>query len=223
MYSCAMHYRQLFHALVQPFSVIHVMNELKLKKATAMKLCQRYVRAGILIRLRPDMYVFADKVHKFAFEELLQLSAQIKPNTFISGRTALRYHGVSLSGFAIEAIGSEKSFRVKMGCWTFKFHRFPKKYCFSTVHGALFQVATPEKALLDLLYLKSFGRYKLPLRVRRDLLSRAKMEKLAKVYPKRTQKKVEQFWNRRAFAVSSLKARVRGPVKNGLRHEVLKG
>lgn len=212
-----MHYRRLLRELHEPFSVEAIAEELGLKKASAIKLCQRYVKEGHFIRLRRNLYVFQDKFVQRPFLRVVELSAEIKPETYISFRTALRFHGVIKGSWVIEAAGWQKSFCVRTDLWDFAFFRFPKKYCFSTIKKDFFEVATPEKALLDILYLKSFGRYRIPIRVRRDLLSKEKMLELAQRYPKRTQRKVELFWKRSSYSG----ARVPGPKGNGLRREVL--
>jgi hypothetical protein len=204
---------ELIQRLPFVFSSHNVAEELGLKKTSADKLCQRYVLRGVFVRLKRDRYLFERDLITLSHKRAIELSSVVQEGTYVSCVTALQHHGIcSGQAYGIEAVGTQRSFESRCGSWRFRYYRFPQKY---VLPGA---IATAEKALLDLFYLQSLGRYPFPMkRIRRHLLSLEKMRVLAALYPKRVQLRVERLWKSN-FGV----APVPGPTKSDLRRAVLR-
>ncbi len=213
VWSGHMRFPELIQRLPFVFSSEELAEELSLKKTSADKLCQRYVKRGVFVRLKRDRYLFERDLITLSHKRAIELSAVIQEGTYVSCGTALEYHGIfSGQSYGIEAVSTRRSFESRCGSWRFRYYRFPQKY---VLPGAL---ATPEKALLDLFYLQSLGRYPFHMkRIRRDLLSLEKMRVLAALYPKLVQLRVERLWKSN-FGV----APVPRPTKNDLRRGVSK-
>ncbi|MFA6023957.1 MAG: hypothetical protein WC777_01950 [Candidatus Gracilibacteria bacterium] len=189
-----MHFLRLAKGLPKFFSTKTVQNELGIQADSARVLCARYAKKGIFLRLKRDLYCFKEAFLHFSREDILELSGLIQENTYLSFTTALAYYGV-LPGVAhhIEAVSFQRSTEKQVGHLTWKYHHLPKNLFFSTqtlAKGAMtFTIATPEKALLDLLYLHSLGRYSVDLRrINLEPLSLEKLFELAKQFPPRTQR-----------------------------------
>jgi len=97
----------------------------------------------------------------------------------------------------IEAVSFTRSLEKQVGHLTWKYHHLPKKLFFSYQKEGDFTIATPEKALLDLLYLYSLGRYYVDLKkINLEALSFEKLLDLSKRFPLRTQKLLARLYAR---------------------------
>ena len=118
----------------------------------------RWVSAGKLIQLRRSLYMLADIYRKTTPHPFL-LANQIKDASYVSLQSALAYYGLIPEYVPVVTsvtTGRPESFETAVGGFLFK---HIKKDFFSgyslekLAEGQSAFIATPEKALLDLIYL----------------------------------------------------------------------
>lgn len=193
-----MHFLKLAADLPKFFSTKGVQAILGIQTDSARVLCARYTKKGIFLRLKRDLYVFKQVFLNLERTDLFHLSGLIQAHTYISFTSALAYHGV-LPGLAhhTEAVSFQRSMEKQVGHLTWKYHKLPKKLFFSYEKTPDFTIATPEKALLDLLYLYSLGRYYVDLKkINLERIDFEKLLDLSRRFPPRTQKLLARLYAR---------------------------
>ncbi len=193
-----MHFLKLAEKLPKFFSTKDVQLVLSIQTDSARVLCARYTKKGIFLRIKRDLYAFKEVFLHLDRDSILHISGLIQENTYISFTTALAHYGIlpGLSHYT-EAVSFQRSLEKQVGHLTWKYHRLPKKLFFSYHEEDNFMIATPEKALLDLLYLYSLGRYYVDLkRINLEALSFEKLLELSRRFPIRTQKLLARLYAR---------------------------
>jgi len=83
-------------SLKQPyFYVEDLARVLEVKPASARVIASRYVKAGLLLRLKRDMYIRADRWPFLSQEEKFQLANLLQSPSYISLLTALSWYEIS--------------------------------------------------------------------------------------------------------------------------------
>jgi predicted transcriptional regulator of viral defense system len=145
------------------FSCADVAQILNIQENSAKVLCSRYVKSGVLIRIKRDLYVLRNRWEYFTEEENFQIANRIQIPSYISLTTALSYYGITtqLIQNTIESIAIKRTFRTLVETVDFRFYKVGSiTYGGFEKRNGVF-IATPEKALADALYLSSIGRYSL--------------------------------------------------------------
>lgn len=198
-----MHLLALLTKLPYVFTTQEVAKLLKVKEASADKLCQRYVRSHHILRLKKGLYIFFNTFLHLDRRACMELATRIRPDSYVSFSTALSYFRIMIAyPSVVESVNLQRSYEKQVGHLTYKYHRLPKKYFFSYMRQGELKIATPEKALLDLLYLYSLGRYEMPLRkINLEALNLEKLLTLAEKFPPRTRKMLKLFLRRSGSTV----------------------
>lgn len=126
-------------------------------------LVNRAVKAGELLRVKRGLYVLANKlrevpVHPFA------LAQQIMPGSYVTGESALGYHGwipeAVRSVLSVTATGKSVTYEHE-SLGSFEFRRmtvrpgyFLEAVSREVLQGQVALVAEPMRALMDLIYLR---------------------------------------------------------------------
>lgn len=197
-YNSLMHFLKLAAALPKFFSTKDVQAVLEIQADSARVLCARYAKKGLFLRIKRDLYVFKAVYTNLSRVEHYQLSALIQANTYVSFASALAVSRV-LPGLphVTESLGFTRSTEKQVGHHLWIVHKFPRKLFFSYEQMDAYAIATPEKALLDLLYLYSLGRYYVDLkRINLEPLSFEKLVDLSGHFPLRTQKLLGNLYAR---------------------------
>lgn len=121
----------------------------------AMK-ARRLERDGVIIRLKRGMYVVSPKVSRLEISPFL-LANHIYGPSYVSMHTALRYYGlVPEAVYAVQSMttGVARNYENTIG--TFYYTHVPAEYfpigvTMKEEDGAAFLIASPEKALCDLM------------------------------------------------------------------------
>lgn len=190
-----MHLLTLLEKLPHVFTIADVARVTSRGKETANKLCRRYAEQKIILRLKRDLYIFTSNFLHLDRLGILELSGKIHTSSYVSFGSALTFYRVFI-GYkdTVEAVSTKRSSQRQIGHITFQYHRLPKKYFFSYVRQGDMKIATPEKALLDLLYLYSLGRYDAPFRrINLEALNMEKLIELSYKFPPRTRKILNHF------------------------------
>ncbi len=145
------------------FSLEDVSYVLGIQPASAAVLCSRYVKKGLLTRLKRGLYARTEHLASLGREDLFGIANFLQVPSYISLMTALSYHGVTTQmqrGF-FESISIRRTKVFEVGQLTFCYTKIKADLYagFEKSEGAF--IALPEKAFLDSLYLASLGRYSL--------------------------------------------------------------
>lgn len=161
-----------------------------IQEASARVMCSRYVKNGLLTRLRNNLYVGRSAALRLNEEDRLYLSNLIQTPSYVSFMTALSYYGVStqITRSVIEAVSPVRTQYYEAGEWVFNYCKINRGLYFGFTRVKNFFIASKEKALLDCLYYESFGKYSLDISsIDWSRFSVMELRKTAKRFPKKTQ------------------------------------
>jgi len=158
-----MSYYQLLKIQKPFFSLDDVAYTLGIQPGSAAVLCSRYVKKGLLVRLKRGLYARTEQLRNYGQQDLFRLANFLQVPSYISLTTALSYHGLTTQvqrGF-FESISLKRTRKFEVGQLTFLYSKISLDLYkgFERVEDVF--IALPEKALLDSLYLASLGRYSL--------------------------------------------------------------
>lgn len=162
-----------------------------IKSESARVLCSRYVKKGIFIRVKNNFYVLRQNWKTYLRNEFLKIANFLQVPSYISLSTALEEYQATtqVQRDYYESIALKRSVRFSSMGAAFNFYKFKKDYYFGFEKRKGVFLAVKEKALVDAVYLYSFGKYKIDFSSL-DLKSfdRNKLLKIIKVFPLKTQK-----------------------------------
>ena len=177
------------------FSLEDVARVLGIGPSSAAVLCSRYVKKGLLVRLKRGLYARTEQLVNLRREDLFRIANFLQVPSYISLMTALSYYGVTtqIQRDFFESISIKRTRNFEVGHFTFNYVRIRSDLYkgFQRMEGIF--IALPEKALLDSLYLASLGRYSLDLasldltKVKEEVL-----EDFAQLFPLRVRKFMER-------------------------------
>ena len=150
----------------------------------------RYVKKKVIIRLTAGIYILPEQ-----YDRLETIANELYSPSYLSFESALsRYGIISQVPYSLTFATTRKSLRRSLA-ETHVEYRSIKAQLFTGYenNGSIF-IATPEKAILDSLYLVSFGKSMTKLKdPGLKEVNIQKMKKLARIYPKRTQELMYRF------------------------------
>ena len=147
------------------FGYEEIARVLGISPASARVSASRYVKQGLLVRIKRNMYMLrevwsaAGKAEKFLLANLGQTPS------YISLMTALDYYEITTQVqrdyFESVAVKRTKEFQVDGSL--FRYSKIADNLYFGFKKEKGFFIATPEKALVDAFYLMSYGRYSIDI------------------------------------------------------------
>jgi len=124
---------------------------LKIQPRYASKVLSRLEASGQLIRIGWGLWVFPDKVDPLSLPTYLTAPSP----SYISLQSALYYHGmISQLPVTIYAVSLARTRRLSTPLGTVSIHHLQPNFFFGFEQYQGISMATPEKALLDILYLR---------------------------------------------------------------------
>jgi len=167
-----------------------------ISSSSAKVTASRYVRQGLLLRVKRNVYVRREMWNVAGIEDKFLLANLGQVPSYISLMTALEYYEITtqvLRDF-FESIAVKRTKEIHLnGC----FFRYTKVagdlyYGFKKEKG--FFIATPEKALLDAFYLMSYGRYSLDISaLDASKFVRSEVKRLSIGFPLKTRKMLKKY------------------------------
>ncbi len=196
-----MHFIQLAEELPPLFASGDVQRILGIQGDSARVLLARYVKKGIFCRLKRGIYIFQKKLIHLSRQDLYEISCRLQPKSYVSFSSILEEAKILAPGQLkapwVEAVNPLRTWERTVGPVTWKYHKLPKALFFGCIEKGNALVATPEKALLDTLYLHSLGRYYLDFRqLNLESLNAKQLWEWAKVYPPKTRVLLERLFSR---------------------------
>jgi len=143
------------------FSVDDLASILSITKESAKVSANRYVKNNYLIRLKNNLYIPLDKFNGLTETELFKIANLIQVPSYISFTTALCYYNITsqqLQGI-IESAAIKRTKKITAKNIRFDFILLKKNFYNNFIFIKEFFIATPEKALADVIYLSSMDRY----------------------------------------------------------------
>jgi predicted transcriptional regulator of viral defense system len=179
------------------FTYRDVAKALGINDESAKISCNRYVRGGYLVRFKRNFYMLKERWDNKTEEDAFQIANVLQVPSYISLGTALEYYGLTtqIQRDFIESIAVKRTQEVSVEGFIFKFTKIKKELYRDFVRNQQFFIATPEKALLDALYLSARGRYRLdPGAIAFDKINKKRLGPMLRYYPA----KVKKMWERYA-------------------------
>lgn len=176
------------------FGYEDIARALAISPASARVSASRYVRLGILIRLKRNIYLQRERWQVASREERFALANLGQTPSYISLLSALDYHEITtqMQRGLIESVAVKRTKEISFNGSVFRYTKVSRDLYFGFIRQQDFFIATPEKAFLDAMYLMSFGHYALDLTaIDSDKLNRDEIRRLSRQYPMKTRKKLE--------------------------------
>lgn len=163
---------------------------LGISSASARVTASRYVKNGLLLRVKRNLYVLSEFWNSATREEKFSIANLGETPSYISLTTALDYYSITtqMQKDFFESIAVQRTKIMTLKETVFRYTRISRKLYFGFEKKDGFFIAMPEKALLDAVYLFSLGRYALDFpSIDAGKLDRSEMERLSRSYPEKTQ------------------------------------
>jgi predicted transcriptional regulator of viral defense system len=165
-------------------------------EASAYVLCSRYAKRGILVKLKKNFYILEQNWERYALTDFFRLANFLQVPSYISCMSALSFYGVTTQvqqGW-IESIALKRSIKFEARGTTFSYYKIKKEYYFGFEKKENFFIAPKEKALIDAVYLSSFGKYPMDVSsIDTEGLDKTLIKRMMEPYPPRTQNKVREL------------------------------
>ncbi len=149
----------------------------------------RYVKKGLLIRAKRNIYLLKDRWLDLTREQKFILANIIQTPSYISLMSALEYYEITtqIQQDFVESIALKRTKEVELDQTFFNYIKINPVLYSGFFRIRDFFIAPPEKAFLDAIYLKSFGRYQLDISsIDFSKMNRIKFEEMAASYPEKT-------------------------------------
>ena len=182
------------------FNLLDVARALNISKESAAVTCSRYVKNGFLIRLRRNLFMLREKWKYIGQEELFEIANIIQVPSYISLTTGLSFYNFTtqVQQNFIESVSLNRTKKVIIEEKTFNYTKIQKTYYLSFDKINNFFIASPEKSLVDTLYLQFFGKYRLDSSaVFLDRINKANFMALINKYPPKIRNYCINFLNYR--------------------------
>jgi predicted transcriptional regulator of viral defense system len=178
------------------FTLEDVAQSLGIQAASARVLCSRYVRQGILVRLKNGFYTTAWKWENLNRQDFFKIANILQVPSYISLMSALSYYDITTQTQKNyqESICLKRSIAYNVGDAVFNYIKMQERYYGDFVKTDGFFIATKEKAFMDAAYLYSFGKYKFDVdSLDLKKLDEKKLKNILKSYPQKTKETVNRL------------------------------
>jgi predicted transcriptional regulator of viral defense system len=168
---------------------------LGIRPASAKVTASRYVKQGLMIRIKRNLYVLREVWDAATKEEKFSLVNLGQTPSYISLTTALEYYEITtqMQRDFFESVAIKRTKEIRVNGTAFRYARITGALYFGFKKENDFFIATPEKALLDAFYLMSYGRYSLDIAaLDAGKVDRAEIRRLSKKFPLKTRNALEK-------------------------------
>lgn len=164
------------------FSPIDVVRGLGVSKTSATFLVHRYTKRGMILRVKRGLYAFPD-----ALPPDLYIANKLYEPSYISLEFALSYHGViPETVYEITSVTTKSTRRFEATGKIFTYRRIKREaftgYRLKRQREFSYQIADPEKAFVDLAYLRRHAHAEPLRRFRKEKLHVAKAMQYARLF-----------------------------------------
>jgi len=164
---------------------------LGISPASARVAASRYVKQGLLLRVKRNLYILRQTWEKAGREEKFFIANIGQVPSYISLLTALDYYEITsqVQRNFFESIAVTRTKEIRIDQTVFTYTRINEELYFGFSREKGFFIASPEKAMLDAFYLMSYGRYSLDLSaVSADRLDLDQIAAMSARFPSKTRR-----------------------------------
>ena len=168
---------------------------LGINPASARVAANRYASLGFLVRMKRNVYVLRERWKAARREEKFLLANLAQVPSYISFMTALDYYEVTtqVQRDFFESAAVKRTKEINVDHTIFRYTKVKSELYFGFEKRNGFFIATPEKALLDAFYLKSYGRYDFDLSsINPARFEMGRLKQMSGKFPKRTREMMER-------------------------------
>ena len=171
------------------FGYEEIARVLGISEASSRVTASRYAKKGLLLRIKKNMYVLRERWIAAEKEEKFLLANLAQTPSYISLATALDFYELTtqMQRNFFESVALKRTKKIDVNGNIFRYTRIRNRlyHGFKKEKGVF--IATPEKALLDAIYLMSYGRYALDLSaIDPKKIDGNELMRLSKEFPIRT-------------------------------------
>ena len=171
------------------FGYEEIARVLGISEASSRVTASRYAKKGLLLRIKKNMYVLRERWIAAEKEEKFLLANIAQTPSYISLATALDFYELTtqMQRNFFESVALKRTKKIDINGNIFRYTRIRNRlyHGFKKEKGVF--IATPEKALLDAVYLMSYGRYALDLSaIDPKKIDGNELMRLSKEFPVRT-------------------------------------
>ena len=156
----------------------------------------RYVKQGFLLRMKRNMYVLPQVWNAAGREQKFLIANMGQVPSYISLMTALDYYQITtqVQRDYYESLAVKRMKEIHLSGTVFRFSKINRLLYFAFRKEKGFFIASPEKALLDAIYLMSYGRYSLDISaLDTTKLDRDEIKRLSIRFPLKTRKLLKKY------------------------------
>jgi predicted transcriptional regulator of viral defense system len=167
---------------------------LSISRESAKVTANRYVQSKQLIRLKRNFYITPNKLERLKEEDYFKIANMLQVPSYVSLMSALSYYNISTQQMQeiIESIALKRTRNITIENAEFKFLLIKKNLYTNFILEKQFFIATPEKALVDTIYLTSLGKYNCDFdAIDFNKLDKQKINQIIEL----TNSKTKTFWN----------------------------
>ena len=171
------------------FGYEEIARVLGISPASARVSASRYVRQGLLLRVKRNMYMLREVWNAAGRAEKFLLVNMGQTPSYISFMTALDYYEITtqVQRDFFESVAVKRTKEIQVDGCVFRYSKIASNLYFGFKKEKGFFIATPEKALVDAFYLMSYGRYALDISaLNSDKLDRNEIFRLSMEFPSKT-------------------------------------
>ena len=178
------------------FGYEDIAKTLGISAGSAKVTASRYVKQGILVRVKRNMYVLRSTWKAAGREEKFLLANLGQVPSYISLMSALDYYEITtqVQRNFFESSAIKRTKEIEIDGSIFKYVKINSAYYFGFKKEKDFFIATPEKALVDAFYLMSYGRYALDISaLSAEKLDRKEIRRISNVFPLKTRSILKKY------------------------------
>lgn len=169
---------------------------LEISQASARVTASRYVKQGLLVRIKRNLYMRREVWNRAGREEKFRVANLVQVPSYISLMTALDYHNVTtqMQRDFYESVAVQRTKEIQINSTIFRYTKIQNTLYFGFGREEGFFIASPEKALLDAFYLMSYGRYAFDMdSIDADRLDIDHLRALSKPFPLKTKNLMHSY------------------------------
>ncbi|MHC4457339.1 MAG: type IV toxin-antitoxin system AbiEi family antitoxin domain-containing protein [Planctomycetota bacterium] len=178
------------------FGYEEIARVLGISPASARISASRYVRQGLLVRIKRNMYVLQEVWNTLGRAEKFVLVNMGQTPSYLSLMTALDYYEITtqMQRDFFESVAVKRTKEIQINGSVFRYSKIAGNLYFGFKKEKEYFIATPEKALVDAFYLMSYGRYSLDISaLDSEKLDRDEIIRLSEEFPSKTKKMLKKY------------------------------
>ena len=178
------------------FGYEEITRVLGISSASARVSASRYVRQGLLVRVRRNIYVLREKWNALGRTEKFLLVNMGQTPSYLSLMTALDYYEITtqIQRDFFESVAVKRTKEIQIDGSVFRYSKIADNLYFGFKKENEYFIATPEKALLDAFYLMSYGRYSLDISaLDSSKFDKDEIKRMSMKFPLKTKRKLKKY------------------------------